>query len=259
MEFVGKSEPLTGAGLAAAASDLKVKAPEVWTILTVETGGCGYLGDRRPPILFERHIFSQLTKGKFDKANPDIGNKEQGGYGAGGAAQYDKLTRAIALDRGAALQSASWGLGQVLGTNFKMAGFADVEAMVTAMCDSEDAQLLAVSGFLRSKKLDNALQAHDWTSLARGYNGKNFAENNYDTKLRGEFLKLSGGSLPDLTLRATQIYLIFLNFHPGPVDGLPGARTRDALAQFQKGAGIQPQTGLVDDATMAALRKAALG
>ena len=44
-----------------------------------------------------------------------------------------------------ALQSASWGLGQILGRNCEMAGFADVEAFVRAMSHSEDVQLAAVA------------------------------------------------------------------------------------------------------------------
>ncbi len=63
--FQGASRALTADGLAAASDSLSVNAPEVWTVLAVETQGCGYLGDRRPPILFERHIFSRLTNGQL--------------------------------------------------------------------------------------------------------------------------------------------------------------------------------------------------
>src|SRR5204863_9082982 len=33
---------------------------------SVETSGCGYLPDRRPKILFERHVFSRLTEHRYD-------------------------------------------------------------------------------------------------------------------------------------------------------------------------------------------------
>ncbi len=254
-EFVGKSEALTSEGLAQAATHLNVTAPEIWTVFAVETSGCGFLSNRRPPILFERHIFSRLTGGAFDDG--DISDPTPGGYGPGGAAQYGRLARAIALNREAALQSASWGLGQIMGMNFRAAGFADVESMVTAMCDSEDAQLLAFASFLKASKLDTALRIHDWTTLARGYNGPNFAENQYDAKLRGQFQRLSMGALPDLTIRSAQVLLTFCGFHPGPIDGMPGSLTRAALQQFQKQAGI-PQTGIPDDATSLALRTAAM-
>jgi hypothetical protein len=253
LEFTGKSLAITSAGFAQVATDLGVKAPEIWTVFAVETSGCGFLPDRRPPILYERHIFSRLTGGRFDDG--DISDPSPGGYGPGGAAQYGRLARAVALDRDAALQSASWGLAQIMGMNFKPAGFASAEDMVAAMCDSEDSQLQGFASFLKSSKLDGALQIHDWTSLARGYNGPNFAANQYDAKLRGEFQKFSTGALPDINTRAAQLYLTFRGFHPGPVDGVPGSLTRDALSQFQQANGL-PATGLVNDATLAALTPA---
>jgi hypothetical protein len=122
--------------LATVADSLSVKAPEIWTVLAVETAGCGFLPDRRPQILFERHIFHGLTGGRFDDG--DISDPVAGGYGPGGAHQFERLQRALAKDRIAALKSASWGLGQIMGGNFAASGFPDVETMVAQMCDSED-------------------------------------------------------------------------------------------------------------------------
>jgi hypothetical protein len=234
LEFTGNSYAMTSEGLAAVASELGVKAPEIWAVFTVETSGCGFLPDRRPPILYERHIFSRLTGGRFDDG--DISAPNRGGYGAGGAAQYDRIARALLLDRNAALQSASWGLGQIMGMNHRAAGFANIEPMTTAMCDSEDAQLQAFAEFLKASKLDGALRIHDWTSLARGYNGPSYAENQYDVRLRGEFQKYLVGALPDVNVRAAQLYLTFRGYHPGPVDGVAGSLTRSALREFQKAA-----------------------
>jgi hypothetical protein len=250
MTFVGQSRPLTSDGVASAAEAISVSAQEVWTVISVETAACGFLADRRPQILFERHIFHRLTNGKFDDGN--ISDPNPGGYGAGGAHQYDRLASAIALDRIAALQSASWGLGQILGMNFGAAGFTSVDSMVQAMSDREDAQLAAVSAFIAQNRLDRALKTHDWTSFARGYNGPAFATNHYDVRLRGEFQKLSTGVLPDLGVRAAQLFLTYRGFHPGPIDGFVGPLTRSAIGEFQKQNGL-PQTGVVDDALLAAL------
>jgi hypothetical protein len=250
LEFSGRSLPLSLTGLVKTEVSLRAKVPEIWTVLAVETSGCGFLPDRRPPILYERHIFSRLTGGRFNDG--DISDPTPGGYGPSGAPQYDRLARAIALDRNAALQSASWGLAQIMGMNFHLAGFDGVEDMVAALCDAEDSQLLAFAAFLKSSKLDSSLQTHDWTSLARGYNGPNFAVNQYDVKLRNQFQKFSAGPLPDLTTRAAQLYLTFRGFDPGPVDGVQGSRTRDALNQFQQTRGLAV-TGIADPATLAAL------
>lgn len=251
-EFVGPGAPLSSNGLAAAADRLHVGLPEIWAVLKVETSGCGYLADRRPQILFERHIFHHETQGRFDAADPDISASTAGGYGASGAHQYDRLGRAIAFDRLAALKSASWGIGQVMGNNAALVGFADVETMVRAMVASEDAQLAAMLGYCVKTGIDRALQARDWAKFAHGYNGPSYANNAYDTKLAQAFAQLTAHGTPDLGIRAAQVYLRYHGFDPGPVDGAMGDRTRNALKAFQHGAAI-PETGLADDRTLAAL------
>lgn len=254
LEFVGTSLALSQTGLEAVRDSLGVGAAELWTVITVETSGRGFLSDRRPPILFERHIFHQLTGGKFDDGS--ISDPTAGGYGPLGAAQYVRLSRAVALDRTAALQSASWGLGQIMGRNWAMAGFSDVAGMVDAMSLSEDAQLTAMGVFLKSSRLDGVLKGHDWTGFAKGYNGPAFMKNRYDEKLAASYSGLNSGKLPDLTVRTAQLYLSFRGFDPGPVDGMMGLRTRQAIAAFQKSRGL-PATGAVDPALVSALAPSA--
>ena len=251
--FQGNGTPLSGDGFVAVANDLSVSAPEIWTVMAIETSGCGYLPDRRPQILFERHIFHKLTGGQYDDG--DISDPTPGGYGQRGAAQYDRLARAIAKDRRAALQSASWGLGQVMGMNFAVAGFGDVEDMVVAMVGSEDQQLLAMGKFLTRTGLGASLRAHNWAAFARGYNGPNYAINRYDVRLNAEYQKYSASGVPDLDVRAAQLYLTYLGFHPGSIDGIAGQHTMDALAQFQAQNGIGASTS-IDDQCVAQLRDA---
>jgi len=249
--FIGKSEALSADGLAAASERLAIGTAEIWTVLTVETKGCGFMADRRPPILFERHIFSRLTGWRFD--GTDVSDPQAGGYGATGAHQYDRLAAAIALDRSAAMESASWGMPQILGQNYAAAGFDGVESMVAAMCDSEDNQLAAFVAFLRANRLDLHLQSHDWGRLARGYNGPGYAVNRYDTKLAAAYQKFSTSPQPDLSVRTAQLYLTFSGARPGPVDGVMGVQTRAAIEAFQQAKGL-PVTGAADVDTLAVLR-----
>src|SRR5438270_8450317 len=167
----GRSGARGAAGVASAADGVSIEAPEVWSVLTVETSACGFLNDRRPQILYERHIFHRLTQGQFDDG--DISDPSAGGYGARGAHQYERLAQAIADDRTAALQSASWGIGQIMGQNFAAVGFRSVEEMVAAMSQSEDQQLAAMGNFLVSTKLRSMLLAHDWVTFARVSTGLN--------------------------------------------------------------------------------------
>ena len=74
-EFVGAGLPLDVDGVSEVTDRMGVHAPELWAVLTVETRGSGFLPDRRPYILYERHIFSKETNRKFDAAHPDISNE----------------------------------------------------------------------------------------------------------------------------------------------------------------------------------------
>jgi hypothetical protein len=243
--FQGTAKALSDEGLAAVADKLGVFAAEIWALLAVETLGCGYLPDRRPQILYERHVFHRLTAGQYDDG--DISNPLPGGYGALGEHQYDRLNMATTKNRSAALESASWGIGQVMGENFGAAGYRNIENMVTAMSRSEDEQLTAMANFLVSRKLHRSLQAHDWVTFARAYNGPDYAINRYDVRLNAEYQKYSSGLLPNLDMRATQLYLTYLGFHPGPVDGIAGELTFSALTQFQSQAALPPTTAITTD------------
>jgi N-acetylmuramidase/Putative peptidoglycan binding domain len=231
LPFQGMAWALSKAGLDANAAQLGVSAAEIWTVLAVETSSCGFLPDRRPQILYERHVFHRLTQGRYDDG--DISDPSPGGYGAPGAHQYERLSLAIARDRSAALQSTSWGIGQIIGYDFAAAAYSSVENMINAACQSEDEQLQATGNLLISMKAHTALRAHDWTSFARRYNGPDYVTNRYDVRLNAEYNKYSSGLLPNLDVRAAQLYLTYLGFHPGGIDGMCGKQTLSALSEFQ--------------------------
>jgi N-acetylmuramidase/Putative peptidoglycan binding domain len=250
--FKGSAEPLTIQGVADVLDDLALRGPELLAVVSVESKGCGYLPDKRPVILFERHYFHRLTSGRFSAEHPDISNATPGGY-LGLEKEYARLEKAVALDRDAALRSASWGAGQVMGDNFKACGFADVDTMVAAMQTSEDAQLAAVGAFLQSKKLVPAMRAHDWATVARIYNGPSYAQNKYDLRLAGAYAQFAAGVLPDVDVRRAQLYLTYLGYAPGSIDGVYGKRSRDAVLAFRLDSGVGSGDGL-DSALLSALQ-----
>ena len=91
-----------------AAKELNCEIAAIKAVAEVESKSDGFLPTDEPVILFERHIFSKLTKGLFDKSHPNISNPTPGGYGTV-SQQHKRLQAAVALDRNAALMSASWG------------------------------------------------------------------------------------------------------------------------------------------------------
>jgi len=123
MNFIGQTLALDSSGMNSVVAALNVQPSNIWAVLQVEAAQSGFLPDRRPTILFERHIFYRLTSGAFKTTHPGICNPVPGGYGAPGAYQYTRLNQAMALNSDAALQSSSWGIGQVLGQYFSLAGY----------------------------------------------------------------------------------------------------------------------------------------
>jgi hypothetical protein len=196
ISFTGAAVPISQTGFGNATALNGIENEALWAVLSVETSGCGFLPDRRPKILFERHIFSRLTGHQYDADDPDISAPTAGGYGPGGANQYVRLQSAMMLNSEAGLQSASWGLGQIMGENYKTGGFASVDAMVTGMVGSEDAQLSGMAAFIKANGLNTALASHDWAGFARHYNGPDYAANNYDGLLGSFTRALYPGAAP---------------------------------------------------------------
>ncbi len=255
--FEGTGKPLTDAGMREATDSLSLDLPTLWAVIRVETSGAGYFKNRQPKILYERHIFHARTNGRFDAQAPGVSNSKAGGY-TGGASEYQRLAQAVALERKAALESASWGLGQVMGFNASSAGFANVEDLVRAMCESEDRQFGAMLAFIDHEGLAGFLQAQDWRKFARRYNGPAFEKNKYDVKLKDAHAEFTARGTPDLRARAAQLYLTYLDYNPGGIDGMFGQRSERALKEFQEDEGMAPATGRLDDASFDRLEKKAI-
>lgn len=190
MNFFGPATPLTAIDIDSAAIDLKCEPNVIKSVLKVETNGSGFLTDGRPTILFESKTFGRLTNGMFHGSHPNLSTVkwDKTTYGKGGAHQYERLETAMLLNKEAALKSCSWGLFQIMGENFKQAGFKDVVEMVEAMVTGAPAHLKAFVSFINnSEKMRTALRTRDWDTFARYYNGPGYKENSYDIKLASAY------------------------------------------------------------------------
>jgi hypothetical protein len=251
LEFAGPAETLKNEDYERVAQRLSCEVAAIRAVAEVESGGrTGFLPDRRPKILFESRWFHKLTNGQFDQQHPDISTAVWVRNYKGGAGEYDRLRAAIALNREAALKSASWGMFQILGVNHKVAGFNDVEAFVDAQCQSEGAHLDAFAGFVLNNKLDDELRDKRWADFARGYNGPGYETNRYDTKLADAYAKYAGGHVPPSVLDIQNA----LNRQGAAIeaDGKSGPDTRTAIREFQRQAGL-PITGIAGPETLVAL------
>jgi N-acetylmuramidase len=189
MNFVGEAKPATAYDIEAAAASIGVPAAAFKAVMAVESSGKGFDDDGRPKALFERHIFYRELRTEPDLQQRAIDEKlaypkwGQLPYPKGSDAVYEEIERACKIDEDAALCSVSWGLGQIMGTNFLMIGCQSVQDMVEQAKASEANQLMHMAQFIKAAKLDVPLARLDWTAFAKGYNGPGYAANKYDEKL----------------------------------------------------------------------------
>lgn len=180
---------LTQADYHRCADLLGVEVSVILAVTFVEAAGPGFLSDGRPKILFERHWFYKLTPLPVSKTRPDLSNPKPGGY-LGGTREWERLNAAILFDRTAALKSASWGLGQIMGFNHVAAGYSTVEEFVIAMHESEGKQLEAMMQFIKhNPQMHQSLRDHNFGQFAYLYNGPAYRRNQYDAKLAAAYQK----------------------------------------------------------------------
>ncbi len=172
-----------------------------------------------PKIVFERHHFHDLTKGKYDNTHPDISSEfpyvRRRDHLLGSAynklpdgkvdqddlydnkQDYLRLIHAYRLDREAALMATSWGKFQILGENWKLCKETSISNFVAKMCKNESGQIELLARFIRNKLnqvnknapwqplLWNAVKQKDWTNIAIYYNGPK--QQGYDKAIKSAY------------------------------------------------------------------------
>lgn len=195
---------------------IKLSLPVVKAVISVESSGRGHLADGRAKILFEGHVFwRNLVKLGEDpkahqKGNEDIlFEKWTRAHYKGGAKEYERLEKAIAIHKTAAVYAASWGMFQVLGENLegniKGRGYKDVDDFMDHQHQSEYFHLLDFLEFIRTKKsrgkrlvdyISEELDGnYDWEAFAFGYNGSAYAVSQYHTRMKAAYEKLKAQGL----------------------------------------------------------------
>ena len=170
------------------------------TLVHVETGSksSGFFEKGKPYILFEgHHMYRQLREHKglrFADQQAELyprivyPNYSSRYYGSS-RSEWAKFEQARKLDEKSAIASASWGMFQILGSNYKLCWCRTIEEFYKKMCSSQIAQFVLGLAFLRSMELDEPLGKKDWKRVARIYNGPQNAII-YEDKLRAAYDKI---------------------------------------------------------------------
>lgn len=192
--FKGAAKRIEDTDLPRIGHRIGVGEDEIHAVMDVEAAGTGFDNKGRPRMLFEPHIFYRELK---DRSQRDRAVKARLAYPKWRRNypkdSYPRLLRAMEINPIAALRSSSWGLGQLMGFNHRLAGYDSVVDMVADFMEDEDNHLEAMIAFIVNAGLDDELRTHNWAGFARGYNGPGFAKNAYDVKLRkayGKWLRI---------------------------------------------------------------------
>lgn len=197
-DVISRHEKLTEEDFAEVAKMLNVDVPALKAIKEVESGKLGaFYNSGRPVILFEGHIFwKQLQARKIDptqyvKGNEDVLYKSwtKEFYKKSEEGEYERLKKAWKIHPTAAVESASVGMFQIMGSNYKLCGEEGAKKMWAHAWLSEKEQLKQLCNFIKNSGILVYLKNHDWANVALRYNGKSYAANEYDKKLEKAYNK----------------------------------------------------------------------
>lgn len=243
----GEARPLGEHDVAEAAALIGCDVASLRAVIAVETSNDAFYRTGFPTIRPELHVFHRETDDAY------------------AAAQFptqamDRFREMARLDAGAAIRSTSWGIGQVMGFNFRHAGCESPEQLVEEAKRSGADQLRHMVRFIQSCRLDGHLRAQDWARFARGYNGPDYARLDYAGKLARAYQRIAGapawivlefGAKGPAVLRLQKA--LGAAGLPCGEDGHYGPETEAAVREYQQRAGLEVD-GVVGARTWTSLR-----
>lgn len=184
-------------------------AAQLLAVAEVESGGRAFAmvnGRREPLIRWEGHYFDRRLSGtkqaqarKAELASPNAGAIPNPSTQVG---RWKLFERAAAIDRPAAIESVSWGIGQVMGSHWKWLGYHSAEDLLLDARNGVYGQVRLMANFIEKSGLATALAKRDWATFAKGYNGPAYAKNRYDQKMAAAYQRYA--KLPPLPQTAPQ-------------------------------------------------------
>lgn len=168
-------------------------------VISIESNGIsGELinGKLEPIIRYEGHYFDKLCAPAIRESARKAGVSAPSAGGIKNpASQRDRwalLIKATKFDIVAAYSSVSYGVGQVMGSNWKKLGFRSVDELVAQARSGFEGQVKLMVDYINAFGLADELRNLDFSGFARGYNGSNFKKYSYDTKMETAYRNYGG-------------------------------------------------------------------
>lgn len=160
----------------------------IMTVAEVESSGSGFDKKGRVTQRFEPHVFYRRTNGRYGISDISQQNWSPKNYKI---STYVLFEKAYKINPEEAIKSTSWGMFQIMGFNFRLTGYENINEFYNTMHRSENDQLTMFVNFIKNSKLDEFLRKKEWEKFAQAYNGRSYKINKYDEKLKKAYLKYS--------------------------------------------------------------------
>ena len=188
---------LTSSDFGDMAAKLRVEEAALRAVVEVECSSKGgFLADGRPRILFEGHIFWRKLQERGIDPSPIAPSHPTILYPRWvtthyrrGAGEWERFEEAAAISPDAAIESASWGLFQIMGFHWRTCGCSSPEEFRALMERGEREQMELAMTFMEHTGIAGVLRAKDWGTFARRYNGSGYRANRYDERLAAAYNK----------------------------------------------------------------------
>jgi len=195
---------LTKTDITQIANSVGLDYARLMAFISVESGGQGFTNDGHliiqfEPVWFHRYLIQFKIAHTYNVEVDSNGRKkyviEENGKRIvngveGQTSEWIAFNTAFSIHPKAAMLSTSIGMTQIMGFNYRAAGYNSVDEMYDAFKKGEYNHVQAMATFIKNNShLYTALRNKDWKTCAYYYNGENYAVNHYDSKLAAAYLK----------------------------------------------------------------------
>ncbi|PSJ50516.1 N-acetylmuramidase domain-containing protein, partial [Pseudaminobacter soli (ex Li et al. 2025)] len=184
------------------ATRLAIEEAMLFAVIEIESDGRTFeliKGRKEPLIRWEGHYFDQrLTGDERDEARRKGLASPRAGAIKNPASQvkrWQMLTDASRINAQAAYESASYGVGQVMGAHWQKLRFASIDALVAKARESVAGQVEIMVRYIEAFGLVDELQRKDFSAFTRGYNGPAGIKGGYHLLMAKAYASKTGKAL----------------------------------------------------------------
>jgi MscS family membrane protein len=193
---IKKGKELTREEILDAAKKYDFEPAVLRALIEVESRQKGFFSNGKPRIIFHGHRFwKELEKRNINPEEHAAKNQDilyprwSRKFYNNDEKEYERLEKAKSIHKEAAYAASSWGMFQIPGSLYDKCNFKSINEFVYNQFMTENEQLESFIEYLKNRGIKEDADKHQWQTVARKYNGANFAKKSIDIKLEKAYQK----------------------------------------------------------------------